>query len=876
MKTKRIYKLNEYEEFPYKIPNIYIYMNILKDIVEVSTIYIIEKKIEEDIPFILKGKDIILKKIEVNDKELKANNYKLNNNQIIISSPTKSAFKLKIDSTINPFKNISLEGLYSSNNIITSQCEAEGFRRICFHPDRPDILSKYQVSIEADKEKYPILLANGNLIAKGEISENKSRHIATWDDPFPKPSYLFAIVAGKLSRTSTTYISKTRKEVNINIWTEDVDKKYTHHALKSLKKAMKWDEDIYDFEYDLDIYNIVAIRHFNMGAMENKGLNIFNSKLILADSKIATDSELMRIESVIAHEYFHNWTGNRITCRDWFQLSLKEGLTVFRDQSFTSDLHSFSSKRIEDVSFLRNHQFKEDAGPTSHAVKPKEYVSIDNFYTTTIYEKGAEIIRMIYTLLGKDHYFNGITNYVKKFDGKAATTEDFLESMIEGASNNGYILDFDILDFKNWYYIAGTPLICIKRFWDEENGNLRLLISQKIKSSDLDKNKIFIVPIKVRIFHEKNNYKEELIVLKEKEQFFEFSNLKKTKNNPIVSCFRSFSAPVNWDIDLKLDELIFLIENETDSFSQWNCIQLLYKKAILNRAYNKPDNYIESSIVRTLKNIINNIRYENINLLADILTLPELTELELLNSPINPIRLYDSYYFLTALIAKELYYQLKELLEKIKKNIYLVWPDGQSERKLIALIWHFLLIAGDSDLKHELLFFINSNSMTLSLAALNSLKHVDCKERSIAMNIFYDRWKEKPIILDSWFLLEASIDRQNALEITKKLLQHSKFDPTSPNSIRSVLGGFIRNTKSFHSSDGSGYIFIAEQIIQIDSRNPITASRIVKIFSNWANYIEPNSKNMFIAIETINNQSLSSNTKEVIDNIMKKNHSQIT
>ena len=404
MSTQKSIKLSDYVEYPFLIPSIYLDFDIGTDCVVVQSLMIIKPKNKEPSKLILQGNQIKLLSISINGKELKLPEYSISDKGLIIHSPPISEFELKIRSQIDPFRNTSLEGLYLSSGMLTTQCEAEGFRRICFHPDRPDVLSRYTVRIEADRTLYPILLSNGNEKYSGNLNSNNLRHEFIWEDPFPKPCYLFALVAGKLNSVSDTYITNTGRLIDIRIYVEKGDEKYTKHAVNSLIKAMKWDEDNYGLEYDLDEYKIVAVRHFNMGAMENKGLNIFNSKLVLADSKTATDDELERIESVIAHEYFHNWTGNRITCRDWFQLSLKEGLTVFRDQSFTSDLHSKGLKRIEDVSFLRNFQFAEDKGPTSHAVKPKEYVAIDNFYTTTIYEKGAESVSYTHLTLPTTPY----------------------------------------------------------------------------------------------------------------------------------------------------------------------------------------------------------------------------------------------------------------------------------------------------------------------------------------------------------------------------------------------------------------------------------------------------------------------------------------
>ena len=526
------------------------------DCVVVQSSMIIKPKKKESSKLVLKGNQIKLLSISINGKELKLPEYSISDKGLIIHSPPVSEFELKIRSQIDPFRNTSLEGLYLSSGMLTTQCEAEGFRRICFHPDRPDVLSRYTVRLEADRNLYPILLSNGNEKYSGDLNNNNLRHEIIWEDPFPKPCYLFALVAGKLNSVSDTYLTNTRRLIDIKIYVEKGDERYTKHAVNSLKRAMKWDEDNYGLEYDLDEYKIVAVRHFNMGAMENKGLNIFNSKLVLADSKTATDDELERIESVIAHEYFHNWTGNRITCRDWFQLSLKEGLTVFRDQSFTSDLHSKGLKRIEDVSLLRNFQFAEDKGPTSHAVKPKEYVAIDNFYTTTIYEKGAELIRMLELLLGKEKFFRGINLYIKTFDGSAATTEDFINSLIKGAYLEEKNCPFDLDKFLNWYYKSGTPKVYINQSWDSKNSILNVSFEQKIDSEKTSENTEMVIPILYSCYSREKGAspiaEDNLFILDKNKKNLKIHTLPGEKEAPVLSLFRRFSSPVVWESDLLL------------------------------------------------------------------------------------------------------------------------------------------------------------------------------------------------------------------------------------------------------------------------------------------------------------------------------------
>ena len=865
MKEKEKIKLSDYKAYPYEINNIFLDIYIYLNYVKIVSEYIIKRKSKNKEPLLFKGIGIEIESIEIEERSLLSGDYRIENNNLIIDTQEFNSFKLKIISTINPYINTSLEGLYESNNILTTQCEAEGFRRIIFHPDRPDVLSKYKVRIEADWRKYPTLLSNGNRISAKRLIEDTSRHEVIWEDPYPKPSYLFAIVAGNLTCKNDFYFTKSARKISLGIYVEPGDEEYTLHALNSLKKAMKWDEDVYGFEYDLDLYNIVAIRHFNMGAMENKGLNIFNSKLVLADSKIATDYELERVESVIAHEYFHNWTGNRITCRDWFQLSLKEGLTVYRDQSFTADLHSLAIKRIEDVSFLRSHQFLEDSGPTSHAVKPNEYSSIDNFYTTTIYEKGAEIIRMLFILLGREGFISGVKNYARKFDGQAATTEDFISALIDGAIKSGHKPNFDISQFQLWYYQSGTPSVSIDREWDSTKGSLKLIMRQN--NNNLIK-KPMVIPIQLSVVSQKVPVRESLLILDKEEKVFEITGLERNREKPVMSYFRDFSAPVKWNSDLTDDELFYLVEKDTNPFARWDSIQSLFKKVLLFRSSDKPNKKLEEALIDLLDRIISKESSRDLNFLTTLLTLPSISELELTQDRIDPLSLYNSYYSFSELMGQSLSSRLFNLLRICYKGSLSDWPNGVGERKLIAIIWKLLISSGNKDIRLEVLQAAQGKSMTLSLSALNSLLPVCCVERDQAMHNFFCRWKDNPIILDTWFRLEASLPRENASEITEKLLKHSLFDPLAPNSIRSILGGFVKNTKAFHSLDGKGYQFIAEQILLVDTSNPITASRLVKVFSRWKNYIEPNSHNMLKSIKFLSQKDLSTNTREVVSNIL--------
>ncbi len=862
MIKERLVKLSDYSEYPFRIPSIELDFSLHEDHVKVLSVMQIEPLSLENTPLVLKGVQLELESVFVNGSLLSTDLYRLSSEELVIQKISERPFKLSISCKINPFNNSSLEGLYLSGDLLTTQCEAEGFRRICYHPDRPDVLSKYQVRIEANAKKYPALLSNGNLIRTGKLQNDASRHEALWMDPFPKPSYLFALVAGTLNEVKGTYKTSSGKSIILRLHVEAGDEIYTAHALQSLRRAMAWDESVYGLEYDLNEYNIVAVRHFNMGAMENKSLNIFNSKLILADSSTATDSELERIESVVAHEYFHNWTGNRITCRDWFQLSLKEGLTVFRDQSFTSDLHSAAVKRIEDVSFLRNTQFREDSGPTSHAVKPGEYLSIDNFYTTTIYEKGAELIRMLKTLVGQKSFMCGIDLYVKRFDGCAATTEDFVNSIYDAALLNKVPINFDINQFKLWYYQSGTPEVLIQREWDSKSGKLIIKCKQIFSSSSKEP---LVIPILLLVISSEGRLsKEHLLILDQREQVFCLENLPIEPKKPAISIFRNFSAPVKWDCDLSRAEYLELLKSDDDPFSRWEAGQSLIRESILARASLNPDIELEESLIFALDHLVSSCDDEDPNVIASLLSIPGLAELEDLQTSVNPIALYEARMSFKEFLGRNLANQLRALLDKSRVAWSKNWPLGQGERKLTALAWDFLAAAGDSEILNESMEAVSGNSMTLARAALLALQPIDCGEREIAMKTFFDRWKEKPVILDTWFGLEASTPRDDGLERVKELLVHPKFDPMAPNAIRAVLGGFSANTKLFHAIDGSGYNFMADQLAILDLNNPITASRLSKVFSRWKSYTNPHSEEIYRSLKQMSKLELSANTREVI------------
>ncbi|MCP9831917.1 aminopeptidase N [Synechococcus sp. HJ21-Hayes] len=842
-------------------------------------------------PLELRGEELELLDLALDGEALPGAAYRLESGRLVLLHPPARPFQLRSRVRIHPETNTTLEGLYVSGGLFTTQCEAEGFRRITFHPDRPDLLSRFRVRIEADRESCPVLLSNGNCLETGELPGDPSRHYAIWDDPFPKPSYLFALVAGRLDEVREVFTTRSGRDVQLRIHVEPGDLPFTAHAMASLKRSMAWDEEVYGLEYDLDEFNIVAVRHFNMGAMENKSLNIFNSKLVLADAATATDAELERIESVIAHEYFHNWTGNRITCRDWFQLSLKEGLTVFRDACFTADLHSAAVKRIEDVSLLRNTQFREDAGPTAHPIQPDHYQAIDNFYTTTIYEKGAEVIRCLHTLLGEETFMRGMALYVSRHDGTAATCNEFVQAMEDAAQQSGQPR-FDFQQFRRWYGQAGTPSLAIQRHWDGEAGSLSLQVRQSTPATPGQPHKDPLViplamglvgqggdPLPLRLAGEGEaeaaaavlapswGQGSRLLVMDQPEQSFHFVGLEPHSHPPALSLLRGFSAPVKLELERSGSELLHLLACDSDPFARWDAGQTLLRQAVLERAAGQPNDELEEGLVAAFERILLEVGLCDANRSA-LLALPGLPELEdaalALSGLADPPALFQALLDLQARFGRELEQPLHQNLHRCRQQWGLAWPQGNGDRQLTGTIWAWRVAAGDQLLRAEAADAVMGPSMTLARAGLRALQCHNTPERAAAMAAFHDRWQHKPVILDAWFGLEAAAPFGDGVARVRLLMEHPRFDPAAPNSLRAVLGGLAGNVPVFHALDGSGYRFMAEQIAAVDQRNPITASRMAKVFSRWQSYGPERSLRLREALEQLALAPLSPNTAEVV------------
>ncbi|NPA65850.1 MAG: aminopeptidase N [Epsilonproteobacteria bacterium] len=797
--------------------------------------------------------DLELLEIYLNDLRIEEPRYKIEEEALYIYNVPQE-FHLTIKNRIYPAKNTELEGLYVSGDILCTQCEPEGFRRITPFIDRPDNMSKFTTTITADKEKFPILLSNGNLISKEEIG---NKLCVTWEDPFAKPSYLFALVAGDLGFISDSFQTRSKKEVELNIYTDKGNEKRALYAMDSLKRAMKWDEDVYDREYDLDIYNIVAVDSFNMGAMENKGLNIFNSAYVLADKEVATDKDFMGIESVIAHEYFHNWTGNRITCRDWFQLTLKEGLTVFRDQCFSADMNSPTVQRIEDVKALRERQFSEDASPMRHPIQPKSYISMNNFYTSTVYEKGAEVIRMIHTLLGKKKFKKGMDIYFETFDGKAVTTDDFIWAMEQGG-------EVDLTQFKRWYDQSGTPVVEIKENF--ENNQYSLTITQHIpKDIDGNEQKELYFPFDIALFEP--DTKQELLtkqlIIKEKEEKFILGNF---EQKPILSPNRDFSAPVI--IEYKEQNYPFLAKYDTNGFNQYEALSK-YAIETIHNIVQKGE--VDPGFIATYDTALKSeteLLFKSL-----LLELPSIMEIISNLDEIAIQEYIDAMNKLKKTLSQEFKNELLELYHSHHQpnNSEL---DPLSKGKRAIKNYALRLLGALQDQEIFLLAqeqFQTSRNMGDKLTALSVLNDIDHAKAKPYLQAFYDRYSDNPLLMVKYFAIEASLADDFVLSRIIELEKDKAFDQKVPNLVRALYGAFSRNLQQFHKEDGSGYAFLAQKIIEIDKINPQMAASLANSFKLYQKITQKNKELMKKELEKILTcKDISANCYEIVSKTLAK------
>jgi aminopeptidase N len=796
----------------------------------------------------LDGEQLELLEVALDGRVLPPVEYRVEDDALIVHR-VPDRFLLRTRVRIYPKANTALEGLYLSGDMLCTQCEAEGFRRITYFLDRPDVMARYRVSLAADPARYPVLLSNGNPLGTEELPDG--RRLARWDDPFPKPSYLFAVVAGNLATVEDRFTTVSGREIPLRIFVEPENLDKCDHAMRSLKQAMRWDEQHYGREYDLEVFNIVAVSHFNMGAMENKGLNVFNAKYILARPDTATDQDFAGIEGVVAHEYFHNWTGNRITCRDWFQLSLKEGFTVYRDQEFSADMGSRGVKRIADVRMLRARQFPEDAGPMAHPVRPDSYIEINNFYTATVYEKGAELVRMQANLLGPERFRRGTDLYFERFDGQAVTTDDFVACMEEAGG-------VDLSQFKRWYAQAGTPELECADSFDADAGTYTLEIRQHTPATPGQPDKLPLhIPfalglldaqgrdLPLRLAGETDSRAAaadgsatRMLQLRNAVERFTFTGI---EARPVPSLLRGFSAPVKVRYPYTDDDLTFLMAHDGDGFNRWDAAQTLAQRLLLamveNDAMAVPDAFIDA-VRRALTDDSTDKA-----LLAEVLTLPSESYLGDQMDVVDVDGIHRARETLAGSIGAMLRDELRAVYEHNREpGDYDLSPASIGRRALRNCALGYLMHAPDAEIvalaRSQ---FDAGHNMTDVSAALRVLLEAsqavagDAGEQALAA--FYERWSQDQLVLDKWFALQAQSSRPDTLERVKTLMGHADFSLTNPNRIRSLIGAFaVGNQLRFHAADGSGYSFLAERIIDLDPLNPQIASRLLYPITRWRRF----------------------------------------
>lgn len=850
--------LKDYQKPSFLVESINLNIQVYDDHTIVDSTLVMKRQTAGEL--VLLGRDLELKSVQLNGQTLSAEQYHLDTEQLVITdAPDEVIVQTQV--IIHPESNTQLEGLYKAGDLFVTQNEPEGFRKITFYPDRPDVLAEFTTRVEADK-KYPILLANGNLLETGEAGEG--RHFAIWQDPTKKPSYLFACVIGDLAVVKDRYTTSEGRDVSLEIYAIDKDIPKCHIAMEALKHSMRWDEEHYGRPYDLDNYMIVAVSQFNMGAMENKGLNIFNTSCVLADEEYTTDAAIMRVQSVIAHEYFHNWTGNRITCRDWFQLCLKEGLTVFRDQSFSEDLQSAAVQRIDDVAVLKSHQFPEDAGPLSHPPRPDHFVEINNFYTATVYEKGAEINRMMATLLGKEKYRKGTDEYFLRHDGQAVTVEDWVAALSAGSG-------VDLSNFLTWYNQPGTPKLEAQGEYDAAAQTYRLSFKQSLKAHPKYPNlKAVPIPVALALFNANtgeqytlhstnlfvNEVKDGVYLFDQDEATIEFTGV---TEQPVASLLRNFSAPVNLVFDYSNDDLAFLIQHETNGFNQWQATQTLLERILLED--HKVDTYIQA-----IKN-----------------TLPDLVN----KDPLLASRLFDvpSENYLGSRIDQdyepELIREKREaVLDHLARDLGSFWkdtylaldPDQQKEfslamgvRSLKNITLNMLARQGDESV-FDLAYtqYQQTGNMSERLGALRVLVWNDAPQAQAALADFYKRFKDEALSLDQWFSIQASNPCATA-ETIEYLTKHADYDLGTPNRIRAVSGGLAANPVNTWSFGVDHFIELAAYL---DEKNPILGSRLLQVLSRWYTLAEPQRSQVQQALKALQPKVKSKNVAETLNSLL--------
>ena len=839
--SKTVRYLKDYQTPAYRILETDLHFDIAEPQTVVKSRLTVEpQRVGE--PLVLDGSAKLLS-VKINGV---AADYVLEGETLTIAGVPSERFTVEVETEILPAENKSLMGLYASGGNLFTQCEPEGFRKITFYIDRPDVMSKFTTTIVADKKRYPVLLSNGNKIDGGEFSDG--RHWVKWEDPFAKPSYLFALVAGDLAVTEDRFTTMSGRNVKIEFYTTEADKPKVGFAVESLKNAMKWDETRFGLEYDLDIFMVVAVGDFNMGAMENKGLNIFNTKFVLADSRTAIDTDFEGIESVVGHEYFHNWTGNRVTCRDWFQLSLKEGLTVFRDQEFSGDRASRAVRRIENIRLLRQHQFPEDAGPTAHPVRPASYEEMNNFYTMTVYEKGAEVVRMYHTLLGEEGFQKGMKLYFQRHDGQAVTCDDFRAAM---ADANGINLD----QFALWYSQAGTPVL-------EAEGRLKnnifeLTIKQTVPPTpDMADKQPMMIPVKIGLLNRNGeavafDYQgkratEAVLLLTEAEQTFPLEGVTEAV---VPSLLRGFSAPVHLNYPYSDDDLLLLLAHDSDAFTRWEAAQTLYRRAVAANLAALSDGVElpkHEKLLAAVEKVISDDLLDNA-FKALLLGVPSEAELWDGAENIDPLRYHQAREALLDTLAVHFlpkWHELNRQAAKQENQSYEYSPETAGWRTLRNVCRAFVLRADPAHIETVAEKYGEmAQNMTHEWGILSAVNGNESDTRNRLLAQFADKFSDDALVMDKYFALVGLSRRSDTLQQVQTALQHPKFSLENPNKARSLIGSFSRNVPHFHAEDGSGYRFIADKVIEIDRFNPQVAARLVQAF-NLCNKLEPHRKNL--------------------------------
>ena len=796
--------------------------------------------------------DVALLWVEVDGQRLESDSYSLTDNLLRLHNlPPQALIKTQV--AIKPQSNTSMMGLYRSRTMYCTQCEAEGFRRITYFPDRPDIMSVFTVKIIADKTAYPVLLSNGNAIERGDM--DAGRHFVTWHDPFKKPSHLFALVAGTLEVVEDSFITMSGREIPLQIFVEEKDLDKCDHAMLSLKNAMRWDEQVYGREYDLDIFMIVAVDDFNMGAMENKGLNIFNTSAVLANPKTTTDAAFQRVEGIVAHEYFHNWSGNRVNLRDWFQLSLKEGFTVYRDAQFSADMNSATVKRIEDVNYLRTYQFTEDGGPMAHSVQPDSYMEINNFYTLTVYEKGAEIIGMYHTLLGQELYRKATDLYFDRHDGQAVTIEEFVKAM-EDASGR------DLSQFRRWYKQAGTPELAARSEYDATAKTYRLEFTQSCPETPGQKNKLpFVIPVKLGLLGKKGELavnaagdREMVLELTDTKQHIVFENI---DEEPIPSLLRGFSAPVKLDYNYSPEQLAFLMANDTDGFNRWDACQTLsfmVLQRLTDDAIAKRPMIMDAKLIEAFASLLED---QNLDpaMVQLMLQLPSEAQLHERATEIQAQAIYQARHFARRAIAEALQDKLVETYNRHNvQQSYAPVAEQIGRRALKNAALSYLMLVDNIGPELAWQQFQSADNMTDQSAALSALVNcpVAAEYAAEALQQFEQQYRHEALVMNLWLQIQATNSQTNGLQRVQSLMQHPAFNMTNPNKIRSLIGAFCSaNLVNFHNIDGSGYEFLQQQICALNSVNPQVAARLVTPLTRWKKFPQPNQQLMREALEKI-------------------------